>query len=402
MNRMSYARRFERFPELTIPVVDALISGRGGAVISFAGGSPHTADLPISELSGAIGQVMREQGARALAYGSSDGEEPLREELPRLIEREGIDAQPERLIVTSGALHALDLTFRLLLDPGDLVVVEAPSYSDALASLATYEVQIAALPMDSDGAIVSALPDLVTEAGKEPKLIYTMPTFHNPVGVSLSHERRVQLLELAGRYGAAVVEDDPYSAFRFRGAPLPALAALDSSVIAVRSLSKIVAPGLRLGYLVAPVEIVAGINRLRAATDICSGVFAQHVAACFLSAGALDNHIDRVCGLFLERRDVMIGALEKHFGEMGATWTDPDGGIFIWMDFADGTDTQALLPLAVDEGVGFMPGHVFAPAGGFQSSLRLSFAGCEAEEIADGVGRLRSAYDRLQQGESGN
>lgn len=375
---------------LTIPKIDDLAAARGSNMISFAGGTPHPKDFPVE----ALGRYLIETlGPEALAYGPPHGQPSLLAALQRYFADQGIDASPERTTVTSGAIAGLDLVFRCALNPGDVVVVEAPTYSDSLMSLALSRARIVELPMDEEGARVEELPEIARTTGR-PKLIYVIPTFHNPTGVTLSARRRERLIELAVELEAILVEDDAYGVFRFSGEPVPALVSLSADVVHVHSLSKVVAPGLRTGCVVGPPPFIETIVRARAGTDICSSTLNQEVVARFINGKAFKPHIARLTKLFAARRDAMLAALDSNFADTGASWTRPEGGMFLWLRFSPGFEAEALLADALDEGVAFVPGNVFSASGQHKNALRLCYGSVEEQRIAHGVRRLRAAYDR--------
>jgi 2-aminoadipate transaminase len=377
---------------LTIPKIDAAASARGGDLVSFAGGTPRTGDFPIVQLSEDLAASL---SPRALAYGPARGERSLLDALHRHFAREGVDASPERTMVTSGAMPGLDLVFRCALDPEDIAVVESPTYSDSLISLSLARAQIVELPMDSDGARVDALPSLAEEANAAPRLIYVIPTFHNPTGLTMSYERRLRLIDLARDLNAVLVEDDAYGPFRFGGEPLPSLASLSDDVVSVRSLSKIVAPGLRVGCVIGPPPFLERLEQAHGGTHICSSPLNQEAVARFIGGEAVYPHIVRLNERFAARRDAMLEALSRHFTDLGADWTHPEGGMFIWVRLAEGFDAGRLLEPALDQGVSFVPGSLFSVHGNHRNALRLCFAAVDSGAIAEGIGRLRSAFGRL-------
>lgn len=376
---------------LTIPKIDAASKARGPELISFAGGATHPDDLPLEQLTRALEESL---SPTALAYGSVRGEPDLLAALRDYFAGEGVDASPERTMVTSGAMAGLDLVFRRAIAPGDVVVVESPTYSDSLISLALARAEVVELPMDEDGACVEALPAIAAEAGA-PRAIYTIPTFHNPTGRTMGLERRRRLIELARELGALLIEDDAYGALRFEGEPVPSLAALSADVVSVRSLSKIIAPGLRLGCVIGPEPFLAALEHVRGGVDICASPLSQGAAARFLGEGEVDTHVRHLAGVFRARRDAMLGALDEHFGELGAEWSRPEGGMFVWVRLPERVDATRLLDVALDGGVSFVPGSVFSAHDGHPHALRLCFSSVEEERIAEGIGRLRAAVGKL-------
>jgi 2-aminoadipate transaminase len=375
----------------TIPRIDAAGRARGPALISFAGGASHPDDLPLEQLSHAIEESLT---PASLAYGSARGEPELLEALAAYLGGEGIDAAPARTMVTAGAMAGLDLVFRRALAPGDVVVVESPTYSDTLISLALARAEIVELPMDEDGAQVEALSEIAAAVGA-PRAIYSIPTFHNPTGLTTGLRRRQRLVELAAELGSLLIEDDAYGALRFAGEPVPSLASLSPDVVSVRSLSKIVAPGLRLGCVIGPPAFLEALEQARGGVDICASPLSQRAAARFIGSGEVDSHVRQLTATFRSRRDAMLGALGERFGPLGAEWSRPEGGMFLWVRLPSHVDASELLEVALDEGVSFVPGDVFSASGAHCSALRLCFSSVKEEAIPEGVGRLRAAYERL-------
>lgn len=375
----------------TIPKIDAAGKSRGPDLISFAGGAAHPDDLPLEELSGALGDAL---SPRTLAYGSARGEEDLLEALREHFAGEGVDASPERTMVTAGAMAGIDLVFRRAVAPGEVVVVESPTYSDSLISLALSGAKVVELPLDEEGARVDELAAIAAEVGP-PRAIYAIPTFHNPTGLTMSLARRRRLVELAGELGSLLIEDDAYSAFRFEGEAVPSLAALSPDVVSVRSLSKIVAPGLRLGCVIGPPPFLESLEQARGGVDICASPLSQSAAARFIAGGDVAPHAQRLTERFRGRRDAMLDALSVHFGGLGAEWRRPEGGMFVWVRLPPSIDTADLLDTALDEGVSFVPGSVFSAHGAHRDALRLCFSSVKEAQIAVGVERLRGALDRL-------
>jgi 2-aminoadipate transaminase len=375
----------------TIPKIDAAARARGAGLVSFAGGAAHPGDLPLEPLSRALRDSL---SPTTLAYGSARGEPDLLEALATHFGAEGVDAGPERTMVTSGAMAGIDLVFRRTVAPGDVVVVESPTYSDSLISLALAGAKVVELAIDDDGAQVESLTEIAAEHGP-PRAIYVIPTFHNPTGLTTTLERRRRLLELAAELGSLLIEDDAYSAFRFEGEPVPSLASLSPDVVSVRSLSKIVAPGLRLGCVIGPPALLAALEQARGGVDICASPLTQAAAARFIGDGEVGPHVRRLAEAFRARRDTMLDALSSHLGELGAQWSRPRGGMFVWVRLPESVDAVRLLDVALEEGVSFVPGSVFSAHGSHRSALRLCFTSIREESIPEGVARLRSALDRL-------
>lgn len=305
------------------------------------------------------------------------------------------ETMADRLTITAGGMQGLDLFCKLFVDPGDLVVVESPTYTNGSATALSYGAELLEVPVDVDGMIVDDLPRLLD--GRRPKAIYTIPTFQNPSGATLSLERRHKLLDLARSWGSMVIDDDPYGLLRFAGDPLPSLRELgagDPLVFAVRTFSKIVAPGLRVGWVDTDPELQPLLINAKQAMDTCTNLPAQRLLAGFLTGGHLEEHLVTQRLEYKCRKDAMHTALQENFADI-ARWTDPEGGFFLWVTLENGVDTSELFEIALAEGVAFIPGPAFSPTGRFHDALRLCFASTPPDRIHEGVARLRRAADKL-------
>lgn len=367
-------------------------------MISFAGGLPGPEVFPRAEIEAAAHRVLQEQSRTALQYGATEGYLPLREMLARHVNRYGIGVGPDNVLITTGSQQALDLVGKLFINPGDHVLTEAPTFLGALQAFTTYQADYLAVPIDADGLRV----DLLEEALRaSPKFIYVLPNFQNPGGVTLSLERRVRLVELASHYGVPIVEDDPYGQLRYEGEHLPSIVRLDAEfhgcangarafrgdVLYLGTLSKTLAPGFRLGWVVAPEDVIARLAMLKQGADLHTSTFVQMVAYETARGGFLDRHVRRIRAVYRERRDAMLRALEAHFPSE-ASWTRPQGGLFLWMTLPAGMDASALLAEALRRKVAFVPGVSFFPTGGGAETLRLNFSYCAPPLIEEGVRRL--------------
>ena len=341
--------------------------------ISLARGIPSPDCLPVEELADCAREALRRDGETILSYGSTLGYEPLRGWIG---ERHGVDH--ERVVVTNGSLQAFHFVLAAL-DP-DSVLVERPTYDRPLRILLDEERELREVPLDDDGLDVDALER--ESAG----LLYTIPTFQNPTGVTLTAERRRRLAGMVRDRGFQVLEDDPYSLVRFEGEPLPSLLELEGGerVLYSSSFSKTVAPGLRVGYLIVPAALAAELQSLAAATYITPGLVAQATLHEFLERGLFETNVLRVCGLLRERRDAMLEALDEHLAGR-ARWSRPEGGYFVWLELAEDVDASELLVRASEAGVTFVPGTDF---GGTANTLRLAFSFVSPAEVAEGVARL--------------
>jgi 2-aminoadipate transaminase len=377
---------------------DLLKLSQDPEVISFAGGLPAAEMFPLAEVAAAAQRVILEQGKSALQYGATEGYRPLREMLVRHMGRYGIRVEVDNVLVTTGSQQALDLVGRLFINPGDHVVTEEPTYLGALQAFSACQATYLPVPVDGDGLRIDRLEEAL-RAG--PKLLYVLPNFQNPTGVTLSLERRRRLIELASRYGVPIVEDDPYGQLRYEGTHLPPLVALDAeyhhcangesslhgAVLYMGTASKTLAPGLRLGWVVAPREVIQRLVTLKQGTDLHTSTLTQMLAYETAKAGFLDRHVRALRGVYRARRDAMLGALEAHFPP-GVQWTRPQGGLFLWVTLPGGLDSSSLLQEAIAAKVAFVPGAAFFPEGGGERTLRLNFSFCAPSVIVEGVRRL--------------
>ena len=374
-------------------------------VISFAGGLPAPEVFPVAQVEAATQRVLAEHPATALQYGPTEGYLPLRDLLVRHMARYGIVVTPANVLITSGAQQALDLVGKLFVNSGDHLLTEEPTYLGALQAFSAYQAQYVTVPIDDEGMCTDRLEGAL-RAG--PKFLYVLPNFQNPGGVTLSLERRWQLVELASHYGVPIVEDDPYGQLRYEGKHLPPLVKIDAEhhgsarrgrpyrggVIYLGSLSKTLAPGLRLGWIVAPEEVVARLVQMKQGMDLHTSTFSQMVAYEVARGGFLDRHVRRIREVYGARRNAMLAALERHFPP-GVRWTHPQGGLFLWATLPVGCDAAELLQEALKEKVAFVPGASFHPNGGGRNTLRLNFSYARPEVIEEGIRRLGGVVARL-------
>jgi 2-aminoadipate transaminase len=355
-------------------------------MISFAGGLPAPDLLPAAEIREAADTVLRQRGAEALQYGRTEGLAELRDWIAGRFARSGLPVTAANVVIFNGAQQALDLIGRIFLDPGDTVIVENPTYLALLSAWRPLGVEFLPAPCDDGGIRVEELAPLLS---RRPKLLYTIPTFQNPSGTTLAHERRSRLVELARDHGVGIIEDDPYHELRYDGASLPHLIQLDaeSNVIHVGTFSKILAPGLRLGWTVAPEDVVDKLIQAKQAADLHTGTLTQHIAWELVRNGFLDRQIPLLRRAYRERRDAMLAALEQHFPDT-ATWTRPDGGMFLMVTLASHLDAAEFLRLAIPRKVAFVPGADFHLDGVGGNTLRLNFSNTAPARIEEGIRRL--------------
>ncbi|OIQ92025.1 2-aminoadipate transaminase [mine drainage metagenome] len=359
-------------------------------VVSLAGGMPYLDGLPLDVIGEMAQRVIATRGTTALQYGSGQGDETLREQILEVMRLEGIEAHPDDVVVTTGSQQALDLVTRLFINPGDVVVAEAPSYVGALGVFRAYQADVVHVPLDQDGLVPEALERALTalsREGRRAKLLYTVPNFHNPAGVSLSAARRPQILEIARRHGLLVLEDNPYGLLGFEGDPVPAMRSLDEDgVIYLGSFSKTFAPGYRVGWAVAPHAIREKLVLASESAILCPSNASQLAISAYLATCDWRGQIKAFRELYRERRDAMVGALAEHLPR--ATWTVPDGGFYTWVRLPEGLDAKAMLPRAVTARVAYVPGTAFYADGQGADHMRLSFCFPTPERIREGVRRL--------------
>lgn len=368
-------------------------------IISFAGGLPAPEVFPVEEFKAACNRVLQEQGAMALQYSTTEGYLPLREMIARHSARYGIKITPENVLITSGSQQALDILGKILIDPGDRILVESPTYLAAIQAWKAYGAEFITVPMDDDGMNTDNLEEAL-RAG--PKFIYVLPNFQNPTGVTLALERRHKLIELADQYGVPIVEDDPYGQLRYEGEHLPSIVVLDSlyrdngdpcyrgNVIYLSTFSKTLAPGLRLGWVIAPPEVISKLVQAKQGADLHTATFNQVVAYEVSRGGFLDHHIHTIRDVYGKRRDLMLAAMDREFPPE-VNWTYPKGGLFLWGTLPSYMDAKNLLMSCLERKVAFVPGEPFHPTGGGKNTMRINFSNANDEEIRQGISRLGAA-----------
>lgn len=366
-----------------------------GDIISFAGGFPSPESFPKGEVADIARHVAQELGDSSLQYGPTEGFYPLRELIAGTMRARGIACRPEEVLITNGSQQALDLIGKLFLDPGDGVIVEKPAYVGGLNALSPYEPRFVGIPLDDDGMCTSLIDAQLDERRRRGQLgrvkaCYTVPNFHNPAGVTLSAQRRRELLAAAARHGFCIIEDDPYGDLRFEGAPLEPIKALDRDerVLYLGSFSKVFLPGFRLGYVVGPEEVIKRLAIAKQGADLCSNSFGQRVILEAVRRGLLEPHRERIVALYRAKRDLMLEALSRYFPPE-VTWTRPQGGFFIWVTLPDGMDAKRLLPEAVaEERVAYVAGGAFFVDGSGANTIRLAYSQASDAEIVEGIKRL--------------
>jgi 2-aminoadipate transaminase len=372
-------------------------------VISFAGGMPAPEIFPTQEIALACQKVLAEQGGVALQYGTTEGYLPLREMIVRHSERFGINISPDNVLITAGSQQALDLIGKIFINHGDRILVESPTYLGALQAWNAYGAEYVPVPSDDDGMITDALEEKLRYG---PKFIYVLPNFQNPTGATIPLERRNKLIELADRYGVPIIEDDPYGQLRFEGEHIPPVANLDDkfrgnngcsyrgNVIYLSTFSKILAPGLRLAWIIAPSDVIRKLVMAKQGADLHTATFNQLVAYEVGKGGFIDQHVKRIRQVYGERRDVMLDALSEFLPE-SVHWTKPQGGLFLWLTLPEFMDAGELLTKVIERKVAFVPGAPFHAGGGGKNTIRLNFSFMPPEKITEGIHRLGTAIKEV-------
>jgi len=363
-------------------------------VISLAGGWPDTSTFPPDSYAALMSDVAGNSCARALQYGPTEGLMLVKQCVAEVMRSEGMEIDVDEVLVTTGGQQVIDLVCKTLLDPGDVVVCEAPTYPGAVPTFCAYQADVVQVTMDRDGMRTGELEATLEElerAGRRPKFVYTVPTFHNPAGVTMSLERRSELVRIASERELLVLEDNPYGLLRYEGSPLPTLRSLDDEfVIYASTFSKILSPGVRLGWAVAPAPVLEKMNIGKQASDLCSSSISQYFVGAYFESTrppSWEDYVRSLIEIYRRRRDVMLDSLAEHFPRE-AEWTHPEGGLFIWATLPDYIDTTDLLARALDEHVAFVPGRAAFLDGRGGSSMRLNFSGVGEDQIREGVQRL--------------
>jgi 2-aminoadipate transaminase len=360
-------------------------------VISLAGGLPDTSTFPPDSYAALMSTVASESCARALQYGPTEGFERIKRCIAAVMAAEGMQADTEELLVTTGGQQVIDLVCKTLIDPGDVIVAEAPTYPGAIPTFCAYQADVVQVEMDRDGLRVQELEatlDELERSGRRPKFIYTVPNFHNPAGVTMSLQRRRELVRIAAERELLILEDNPYGLLRYEGEPLPTLYSLDSEfVIYAGTFSKILSPGVRLGWTAAPAPILQKMQIGKQGSDLCSSSISQYFVSAYFESGPWEDYVRSLLEIYRRRRDVMLDAMAEQLPRE-AQWTHPRGGLFIWATLPDYIDTTDLLARALREQVAFVPGRAAFVDGRGGSSMRLNFSGVDEDAIREGIRRI--------------
>ncbi len=361
-------------------------------IISFAGGLPSPDSFPVEELKDIIMEMMIKEPAVALQYGATEGDTLLRRLLLEHYQKQGFNITLDNIMIVTASQQALDLVAKIFIDRGDKIICGLPSYLGGLSAFNSYGAELIGIPLDEEGMCADILETTLAELQRQntlPKFIYTIPDFQNPAGITMSHNRRLEILALAKKYNILILEDTPYRELRFEGEHEPTLFSLDSSgqVINLGTFSKIFAPGFRIGWVIAHADIIDKIVVAKQATDLCTPPFTQRIAARYMERGLLEIKIELIKNMYREKRDVMLGALEEYMPEE-IHWTKPLGGLFLFVTCPENIDTNTMFEKAIKENVAYVSGSSFYCNGKGQNTMRLNFSYCSKELNIEGIKRL--------------
>jgi 2-aminoadipate transaminase len=361
-------------------------------IISFAGGLPNPHSFPIEDIESVVKSVMKNHGKAALQYGTTQGLKQLRDVIAERSYKDGIDVEPDDIIITSGSQQSLDTVGKMFLNPGDTAIVGLPTYLGGINAFKSYESNLAGIPLDKDGMMVDVLEDTIKKLLKDeiiPKFIYVVPTFQNPAGVIMPESRRKKLVDIANEYDLVIVEDDPYGKLRYDVSAIKPIKAFDDigRVIYISTFSKILSPGFRLAWNISSPELCRKMVICKQALDLCTNTFTQFIASEFMRLGSMDLHIMKICEMYKPKRDIMMKAMEKYFPE-GCVCNKPKGGMFAWPTLPEGIDTELLFLDAIKQKVAYVHGKAFFVDGGGARCMRLNFSYSTDDQIEEGMKRL--------------
>ncbi len=387
---MEFAKRLDNVTGSAIRAIFALIGQPG--MISFAGGNPAPESFPKEEIAAIAQELIREKGSHILQYGGTPGISRLKETVIEMVGKRGISAKPEEVIITSGATQGIGLAAKTLVNPGDVILAESPTFIGALQTFLTYQAQIKGVEMDDEGMNMDDLEKKLKQY--RPKFVYTIPTFQNPTGRTMSLERRKKMAELCALHGVIILEDDPYCDLRYSGQPVPPIKSLSEAgnVIYLLSFSKIISPGLRVGAAVADPRIIEKYNIAKQGEDLHTANLSQEIVEAYMHSGKAEAHIETICAQYREKRDAMIAKLQGF--PKGISYTKTDGGLFIWVTLPESMNATKMFKQCVDAGVAYVPGTHFFPQGGHDNTLRLNFSMASFEQIDKGMDILKGVIEK--------
>lgn len=364
-------------------------------IISFAGGLPAPEMFPIEEIKQVSVEVLEEMGTKALQYGTTEGHTPLREKIAKRMEKFGIKTTANNILITSGSQQGLDLTGKVFLDPGDVVLCESPSYLGALGAFKQYQPEFVEVPTDDDGMIMEDLEEII-KTNDRIKIIYVVPDFQNPSGRTWSVERRKKLIELANKYNLPIIEDNPYGELRFEGEIPPSVKSFDTEgrVVFLGTFSKTFCPGFRLGWTCADNELITKYILIKQGVDLQTSTISQLQLDRFLDKYDLDKHIEKIIDVYRRRRDLMIKTMKEEFPEE-VKFTEPEGGLFTWAVLPKHINARELAKKAIEKKVAFVPGGSFFPNGGNENTMRINYSNMDEEKIVIGIKRLAEVIKEM-------
>lgn len=362
-------------------------------IISFAGGLPNPLSFPKEEINAINRDILEDWGNVALQYGTTEGFQPLREELVKWMAKKNAKCTPDNIIITHGSQQILDLLGKVFINPGDVVICGAPSYLGAASAFGSYRAQMETVPLDDYGMDIELLEQKVKNLqrhGKDIKFIYLVPDFQNPSGVTMPRDRRKKVLDIAEEYDLLVIEDNPYSELRYTGENIDPILAWDTEgrVIYTSTFSKILAPGFRIAWCVADLEIIQRLIHVKQGTDLCTNTYGQVVSYEFMHRGYIGPHIEKIKELYGRKQKIMLETIENTFDKDKVQWTKPEGGMFLWVTLPEFMSTRRMFKYAVDNNVAYVTGKAFFPDGGGENCMRLNFTHATDEKIKEGVQRL--------------
>ena len=367
-------------------------------MISFAGGFPNPETFPVELIRKIADDILRKDGSQALQYGITEGYPPLREAVADRMNKKGMDVSKDNVLITSGSQQVIDLMGKMFIDPGDIVVISAPTYLTALTAFSAYQATFESIPMDQDNMRMDLFEDRVKKLarrGRQPKIVYVLPNFHNPAGVTMPEKSRKKLIDLASDFDLIVLEDDPYSELRYTGEHIPPIKSFDDEgrVVYMGTFSKILAPGLRTGWLVADPEILRKLVIAKQSTDVCTNVLSQRIAHEYIIQGHIDPQIEKIKKIYGRKLDIMLKGLEE-YAPSEIKWVRPEGGMFLWLTLPETIDSGDLLTKALKKHVAFVTGKAFYadPKDG-KNAMRLNFTHPSDDTITEGLKRLGSVMN---------
>ncbi|KAF5071914.1 2-aminoadipate transaminase [anaerobic digester metagenome] len=386
-----FARRMNKIPRSFVREILKVTDDED--MISFAGGLPNPQSFPVEAIKDATSRVLTEDGEKVLQYSTTEGYRPLRELIAHRYKKQGLQVEVDDILITNGSQQCLDLVGKVFLDRDDGVVMERPTYLAAIQAFGLYEPQFHSVPLLDDGVDTEALEKILKE--EEIKLFYSVTSFQNPTGITYSRDKRREVAEILTKHNTILVEDNPYGEIRFMGEDIPPIKSMIPDSILFGTFSKIVSPGMRMGWIVAPPEVMEKLVTAKQASDLHSNYFTQRVVYQYLQDNNVDNHIQNIRKLYKSQRDQMVQSIREYLPE-GVKHTAPEGGMFLWVTLPEGMSSMDLFKLAIKEKVAFVPGETFYTENPETDTMRLNFSNCCEEEIIEGMKRLGTAIQKME------